>query len=149
MSLRPQKELAAKILKVGKSRVWIDPTRIDDVMIAIRRQDIKKLIHEKVIDKKPETSISRGRVRVSKNKKKKGLRVGHGSRKGPKFSTLPNKTLWVSRIRKQREYLKQLRERRLLTPANYRMLYLRAKGGSFNSIAQLKAFIAQNKLLRR
>jgi len=149
MSLRPQKELAAKIMKVGKSRVWIDPTRIDDVMIAIRRQDIKKLIHEKVIDKKPETSISRGRVRVSKNKKKRGLRVGRGSKKGPKFSTLSNKTLWVSRIRKQREYLKQLRERRLLTPANYRILYLRAKGGSFNSIAQLKAFIAQNKLLRR
>ncbi|MHA1754972.1 MAG: 50S ribosomal protein L19e, partial [Candidatus Odinarchaeia archaeon] len=37
----------------------------------------------------------------------------------------------------------------LLTPTTYRMLYLRAKGGSFNSLAQLKHFIAQNKLLRR
>lgn len=149
MSLRPQKELAAKILKVGKSRVWIDPNRIDDVMIAIRRQDIKKLIHEKVIAKKPATSISRGRVRINLEKKRKGLRVGPGSRKGGKLSTIPEKRIWIYRIRKQREYLKQLRDRRLLSTSNYRMLYLRAKGGEFKSLAQLKAFITQNKLLRR
>ncbi len=149
MSLRPQKELAAKILKVGKNRVWINPERIDDVMIAIRRQDIKKLIHEKIIAKKPATSISRGRVRVNMDKKKKGLRVGPGSRKGRKLSTVPDKKLWASRIRKQREYLKQLRNRRLLSTSNYRMVYLRAKGGEFKSLAQLKAFITQNKLLRR
>ncbi|WEU39855.1 MAG: 50S ribosomal protein L19e [Candidatus Odinarchaeum yellowstonii] len=149
MSVRPQKELAAKILKVGKSRVWIDPNRIDDVMIAIRRQDIKKLIHEKVIAKKPVTSISRGRVRINIQKKKRGLKVGPGSRKGHKLSTIPDKKLWACRIRKQREYLQQLRDRRLLSTTNYRMLYLRAKGGEFKSLAQLKAFITQNKLLRR
>lgn len=149
MSVRPQKELAAKIMKVGKNRVWINPDRVDDVMIAIRRQDIKKLIHEKVITKKPETSISRGRIRIIKDKKKRGLRVGHGSRKGPRYSTLPHKSMWMFKIRRLRTYLRQLRDRRLLTPSNYRILYLRAKGGSFDSVAQLKAYITQNKLLRR
>ena len=149
MSIKPQKELAAKILKVGKRRVWIDPERIDDVMIAIRREDIRKLINDKVILKKPKTNISRGRARIITQKKKEGRRIGQGSRKGKKGAYISSKTVWMGNIRRLRSYLRMLRDRRLLTTANHRMLYLRAKGGSFNSLIQLKNFINQSKLLRR
>jgi large subunit ribosomal protein L19e len=149
MSVRPQKEIAAKMLKVGKNRVWIDPDRIDDVTIAIRRADIKKLIDDKIIVKKPKTSISRGRIRIISAKKKAGRRIGPGTRKGKKGAISSTKQQWMMKIRRIRSYLKMLRERRLLTPSNYRILYLRAKGGTFDSIAQLKSFISQNRLLRR
>ena len=49
MSLKSQRRLATKILKVGEGRVWIDPNRIDDVEAAITRTDIRRLIHEGVI----------------------------------------------------------------------------------------------------
>jgi len=52
-NLHSQRRLAAQILKVGQNRVWIDPERNDDVEGAITRQDVKKLIHEKIITSLP------------------------------------------------------------------------------------------------
>ncbi|MCK5588244.1 MAG: 50S ribosomal protein L19e, partial [Candidatus Lokiarchaeota archaeon] len=46
MKLKNQKELAADIMKVGVSRVYIDPTRLEEVSMAIRREDIRRLIHD-------------------------------------------------------------------------------------------------------
>ena len=48
-NLSSQRRLAAQILKVGKNRVWINPELIDDVEGAITRDEIKRLIHEKII----------------------------------------------------------------------------------------------------
>ena len=39
-----QKRLAAEILGVGESRIWIDPNRIEDVADAITREEIRGLI---------------------------------------------------------------------------------------------------------
>ena len=63
MNLRPQKSMAAKVLKVGVSRVWVDPTRLDEVSLAIRRDDIRKLITMGTIKAKPAQGVSRGRAR--------------------------------------------------------------------------------------
>ncbi|MHA1238737.1 MAG: 50S ribosomal protein L19e [Candidatus Odinarchaeia archaeon] len=149
MSIRPQKELAAKVLKVGVSRVWVDPERIEDIELAIRREDIRKLIHEGVIKVKPKVGVSRGRFRVRRLKKKKGQRIGAGSRKGKKGAHISRKTIWMNTIRRIRKELKSLRAKRLITAHTYRMLYLRAKGGVFKTVAQLRNFIEQNKLYRR
>ena len=46
MSLKSQRRLAAEILKVGESRVWMDPDRTEEVEIAITREEIRRLIHE-------------------------------------------------------------------------------------------------------
>ncbi|MBC7219095.1 MAG: 50S ribosomal protein L19e, partial [Hadesarchaea archaeon] len=46
MKLDTKKRLAAKILKVGVNRVWIDPSRLGDVSAAITREDIKRLIKQ-------------------------------------------------------------------------------------------------------
>ena len=39
MKLSTQKPLAAQVLKVGRSRVWIDPDFIDEVSLAITKSD--------------------------------------------------------------------------------------------------------------
>ena len=41
MNLKLQKELARKVLKVGKDRVWIDPDHLEEIKEAITRADIK------------------------------------------------------------------------------------------------------------
>ncbi len=63
MSVVGQRRLAARLLKVGASKVWIDPEDTDRVSSAITREEIRKLIHEGSIVKLPKDGISRGRKR--------------------------------------------------------------------------------------
>ncbi len=55
----------------------------------------------------------------------------------------------MSRIRALRKRLKRLRDRRMITVSNYRMLYRKAKGGEFRSVAELERYITENNLRRR
>jgi large subunit ribosomal protein L19e len=144
MSLRIQKRLAAKVMDVGKGRVWIDPERFEDVSAAITRDDIRSLISDGAIKKRPEVGVSRGRVRSIQKQKRKGLRKGPGTRKGPVFGDE-----WVDRIRSMREFLRLIRRRKIITPTVYRMLYLKAKGGAFHDKRQLKSYIEEHNLARR
>jgi large subunit ribosomal protein L19e len=47
-----QKKIAAKILKCGEGRVWIDPKN-EKVKTAITRNDIRRFIKEGIIVKCP------------------------------------------------------------------------------------------------
>ncbi|MEM2122248.1 MAG: 50S ribosomal protein L19e [Candidatus Bathyarchaeia archaeon] len=140
MSLKIQKRLAAELLKVGESRIWIDPDSIERVEAAITRDEIKRLIHERVIRSLPEHGISRGRAR-SKPKKR-----GPGSRKG---SSIYRKTLWMNRIRRLRRILRQLRDSKKISKDIYRRLYLLAKGGAFRNASHLKEYIERHGLIRK
>ena len=145
MSLRSQRRLAAEILKVGQNRVWIDPERIDDVEIAITREEIKKLIHEKAIRSRPEKGISRSRARVFHEKKKKGLRRGPGKRSKSRVS---RKEIWMKKIRALRRRLRELKEKRIITRNTYRQFYIMAGSGVFESIAELERRIKAKGLWR-
>ncbi|MFX0141329.1 MAG: 50S ribosomal protein L19e [Candidatus Hodarchaeota archaeon] len=149
MNLSVQRALAARILKVGKERIWIDPEREDDVSIAITRDDIRNLIHEKVIKVKNDQGISRVRAKEIKEKKKFGKRRGPGSRKGKKHAVVSKKRKWILKIRPQRKYLRRLRAKRIITHTNYRKLYRWATGGVFRSVAHLEHFINEKKMKRR
>jgi len=141
--------MAAKILKVGESRVWIDPERIEEVELAISREEIRKLIHEKAIRKLPEKGVSRARARILHEKKKKGRRRGHGSRQGAKGARYPRKKLWIIRIRAQRKKLRELRDKHIITESVYRRLYVMAGSGVFRSVAALERYIDTHNLRRR
>jgi large subunit ribosomal protein L19e len=145
MSLKSQRRLAAKILKVGQNRVWIDPERISDVETAITREEIKKLVHEKAILSLPEKGISRSRARILHAKKKKGLRKGPGKRSQPR---LAKKEVWMKKIRALRRRLRELKEKRIITESVYRQYYKMAGSGVFESIAELERHI-EAKGLRR
>lgn len=141
VSLRSQRRLASEILKVGESRVWIDPDRTGDVEIAISREEIRKLIHEGAIKSIPATGVSRARARVIHEKKKKGLRRGPGTRKGPSTARISKKEAWMAKIRALRKRLLALKTRRIITQTNYRQLYYMAGSGVFRSVADLERHI--------
>ncbi|RLG78990.1 MAG: 50S ribosomal protein L19e [Thermoprotei archaeon] len=133
-----QKRLAAEVAGVGVSRVRIDPTRIEDVEAALRREDIRRLIKDGAIWIEPKRRNSRGRWKDLHRKRKKGHRRGPGRRKGAKGARTDEKKKWVYTIRKIRRYLKWLRDHEVIDRKTYRKLYLLAKGGTFRSLADLK-----------
>ena len=45
-SLSNQKRLAAEVLGVGESRIWLDPDKVTDVANAITREDVRGLIKD-------------------------------------------------------------------------------------------------------
>ncbi len=144
MDLTVQRRMAAEILGVGINRIWIDPSKSEEVMSAITREDIKGLIERGVISKRPEKGTSRVRVRA-----RRGKRRGPGSKKGALKARLSMENLWPAKIRALRSFLRYLRDRRIITRKVYRDLYLKAKGGSFASVASLKRYIEVNNLARR
>lgn len=149
MSLKAQKRMAAQILKCGENRVYFDPYLIEDIRMAITREDIRNLIKEGVILKKYEQGISKHRKNVRHERKKKGRARGLGKRKGKRTARTPKKKAWMRKIRPQRRELKKLRDRKLITTATYRKLYKNAKGGMFPSVAQMNRHIKEKELMKR
>jgi large subunit ribosomal protein L19e len=149
MNLRSQRKLAANVLGCGENRIWIDPEKAFEVNMAITREEIRSLVKEGVIKQKPKEGVSRGRARVLAEKKKKGRRIGLGTKKGGKYSVVSRKQRWMNRIRSQRRHLRDLRENRRITVSTYRSLYKKAKGGEFRSIAELNRYINEKNLRRR
>ena len=147
--LKSQRRLAAQILKVGQNRVWIDPERIDDVEVAITRDDIRKLIHESVIKRLPEKGVSRSRARVLHEKRKKGRRRGSGSRSGTIHAKISKKEAWMSKIRALRKRLRALKTSRIITEDTYRKLYTMASSGRFSSIADMERYLKTHELWRK
>ncbi|WP_457558089.1 50S ribosomal protein L19e [Candidatus Harpocratesius sp.] len=148
MNINAQKRLAADILKCGIHRVYIHPEYIEDVLMAITREDIKNLIKNKIIIKRAKKGISRFRAKEKKLKKQKGRARGIGSRKGNKTARSPSKRNWINRIRPLRRELKKLRDTEQIEISTYRELYLKAKGGTFNSVTTLHRYIDEHKMWR-
>ncbi len=149
MNLKPQKRMAADILKCGENRVYFDPYLEEDISLAITREDIRNLIKQGAIKKKYKKGISKYRKNLQHERKKKGRGRGLGKRKGTKHARTPKKRAWIRRIRPLRRELKKLRDRKLITTANYRKLYRNAKGGMFTSVAQLNRYIKEKELIKR
>jgi len=149
LDLSLQKRLAAEVLGVGESRIWIDPDRIEDVEGAVTKEEIRRLIKEGVIRVKPVKGNSRARWKERHEKRKKGRRRGPGKRKGAKTARLSKKEAWMNRIRKIRRYLRYLRDRGVIDRKTYRRLYMLAKGGVFKSLSSLKSYMKEQGLLKK
>ncbi|MFW9843219.1 MAG: 50S ribosomal protein L19e [Candidatus Thorarchaeota archaeon] len=146
MKLSTQKRLAADVMKIGKSRVWIDPEFEDEVSLAITRDDVRRLIDEGAIQKKPTVGVSRGRARYILKQKRKGQRKGPGRKKGKATSKMSGKDRWMMKIRPMRKELRKLRDTGKITPKVYRELYLKAKGNAFRNTAHLRTYISERRL---
>jgi large subunit ribosomal protein L19e len=148
-NLTNQRRLASQIMKVGKNRVWIDPQRIEDVESAITRQEVRKLVREKVIAAAPEKGVSRGRAKVIQAKKRKGRRKGKGSRSGTPRAIVTKKEVWMIKIRSLRKKLRELKADRTITDSNYRKLYMVAGSGRFESIADMGRYARAHDMWRK
>mgnify|MGYP001443934276 FL=1 len=139
MQITNQKKMAAQILKCGVNRVWVDPRYVDQVSGAVQKSDVRELIEEGLIKARPIKGTSRVRARKLTEQRSKGRRRGHGSRKGSARARLPKKNRWMRTIRSQRRTLKGMRQEGTLQASEYRYYYRKAKGGSYRSIAHMKA----------
>ena len=134
MNLTTKKQLAAKALKVGKNRIIFNQEGLAEIKEAITKQDIKSLHVEGIISIKP----IKGRKKVVKRK----------TRRGPgkiKKKVKKRKQEYVKITRKLRDYLKQLKARKMLSRESYIMLRKKIRMREFRSKAHLKEYLRTSK----
>jgi len=148
-NLTNQRRLAAQVMKIGRNRVWIDPQRIEDVESAITREEVRKLVHEKVIAALPIQGVSRGRAKVIQAQKRKGRRKGPGSKSGSPHATVSQKEAWMIKIRSLRRKLREFKANRVITESNYTKVYRIAGSGRFTSIADMERFLKAHDMWRK
>ncbi len=148
-NLSGQRRMAAQILKVGQNRVWINPDFMDDVDGAITREEIRKLIHEKIIVSLPQKGVSRSRAKAIRAKKALGRRSGPGSYTGSGQATVSKKEAWMIKIRSLRRKLRELKANRIITEATYTQYYRMAGSGRFESVGDLERNLKAHDLWRK
>lgn len=134
MTLRAKRALAAKVMRIGATRVHFDPERLAEIEEAITRENIRTLIRDTAIWAAPVRGVSRGRVQ--RRRVRRGRRAG--SKKGRQGARGSRKDLWVARVRALRRYLRVLRDRGDITSETYRQFYLQVKGGQIRSVRHLR-----------
>jgi len=150
MDYRLQRRLAAEVLGVGESRIWIspDPEVAEEIESAVTKDDVRALIKRGLIDVRPVKGNSRARWRKRHEQRKKGRRRGYGKRKGKATARHDPKEDWVARIRKMRRYLRWLRDHGVIDRRTYRRYYRLAKGGTFRSLADLRRHMVEEGILK-
>uniref|UniRef100_A0A1I8EDQ0 Ribosomal protein L19 n=1 Tax=Wuchereria bancrofti TaxID=6293 RepID=A0A1I8EDQ0_WUCBA len=126
--LRLQKRLASDVLKCGKKKVWLDPNEINEISNANSRQNIRRLVKDGLIIRKPVAVHSRYRARKNLEARRKGRHMGHGKRRGTQNARMPEKILWIRRMRVLRHLLKRY-----------------PKGNAFKNKRNLMEFIFKRK----
>ena len=144
--MRSKKRLAATVLKTSHKKVRFAPDALEEIKKAITKSDIRGLVAVKKITKSTANQQSRAGARKIAEQKKKGRRKGQGSKRGKKHSKVTKKEKWMASIRTQRDFIKELRTKGLISPSNYRDLYRKSKGGFFRNKRHIKLYLTEHQL---
>jgi large subunit ribosomal protein L19e len=148
MRLSNKKNMSAKMLGVGKSKVWFDTEHMTEIKEAITKADIRSLIAKRIIQRRPELGSSRVRARIRLVQRRKGRQKGLGTRKGSRGARLSKKTSWMNLVRAQRSFLKELKLKGLVNVPTYRNVYSKIKGGYFRNRRHIKLYLTEHKLFQ-
>jgi len=134
MKLNKKKELAARTLKVGKSRIIFNIQRLEEIKEAITKQDIKDLISSKAILIKE--------IKGRKIKPKRKTRIRQGSRRK---KVINKKREYMIAVRKLRKHLVLSKKQGLISRDIYYKLRKEIRARTIKSIVQIKERISHLK----
>lgn len=149
VNLRNVRKLAAMVMKCGKNKVWMDPAEQEQLASGNTPVKIRQMVKDGLLVQRPDVIHSRGRARQYKLEKAKGRHRGLGKRSGTKNARLPQRIIWMQRIRSLRRVLKELRASGRIDRTAHHLLYAKAKGNSFKSKRLLLEYIAAEELKRK